>query len=86
MKEENIEDYAIPVHQSLMEKKMLFGIGEKAFYSILIFTVILAAMVSIYCIGIGIAILLICRRLCRKEPMLLEFLFENFSQKDTYIG
>ena len=86
MKEEDITDYAIPVHQSLMEKKMLFGIGEKAFYTILIFTVILATMVSIYCIGIGILALLICRRLCKNEPMLLEFLFENLSQQDIYIG
>ncbi len=86
MKEEDITDYAIPVHQSLMEKKMLFGIGEKAFYTILIFTIILATMVSIYCIGIGILALLICRRLCKNEPMLLEFLFENLSQQDIYIG
>ncbi|MCQ2596551.1 MAG: VirB3 family type IV secretion system protein [Treponema sp.] len=86
MKDENIADYSIPVHQSLMEKKVLFGIGEKAFYTILICTIILASLVSIYCIGIGIAALLICRRVCKNEQMLLEFLFENFNQQDKYIG
>lgn len=80
------EDYSIPVHNSLMEKRQLFGIGEKAFYAILFFTLILASLVSIYCIGIGIVALLICRRLCKNEPLLIDFLFENLMQQDIYEG
>ena len=87
MKEdEDITDYSLPVHTSLMEKQVLFGIGEKAFYAILMVTVILCAMVSIYCIGIGIIALIICRVLCKKEPFLLDFLFENLTQQDIYEG
>lgn len=80
------EDYSLPVHTSLMEKKQLLGIGPSAFYTILFITTILTALVSFYCIGIGIVAVLICRRLCKKEPMLIEFLFENLMQQDIYEG
>ena len=80
------EDYSLPVHTALMEKKQLFGVGEKAFYGILFITLILASLVSIYCIGIGIIALIICRRLCKNEPMLIDFLFENLMQQDIYEG
>ncbi len=85
-KDEDITDFAMPVHQSLMEKKVLFGIGDKAFYTILMITILLASMVSVYCIGIGVLAVIICRRICKNEPYLLEFLFENFTQQDFYIG
>lgn len=84
--EDDITNYALPVHQALMEKKVLFGVGEPAFYTILIVTIILTSLVSIYCIGIGILALIICRRICRDDPMLLDFLIENFGQQDIYIG
>ena len=80
------EDYSLPVHTSLMEKKMLLGVGTTAFYAILFVTVMLAALVSVYCIGIGIIALLVCRRLCKNEPLLMEFLFENLMQQDVYEG
>lgn len=86
MVEENITDYGLQVHTSLLEKQVLMGVGEKAFYIILLITIILASLVSIYCIGIGIIALLICRRLCKNEPFLLDFLFENLSEQDIYIG
>ena len=80
------EDYSLSVHTSLMEKPQLFGIGNKAFYAILFVTLILASLVSIYCIGIGIVALLVCRRLCKNEPLLIDFLFENLMQQDIYEG
>lgn len=85
-KKDEYENYAIPVHQSLLEKKVLFGIGEKAFYTILLITIILASAVSIYCIGIGILAVIICQRICKNDSYLLDFLFENFNQQDIYIG
>ncbi len=79
-------DYSQPVHTSLMEKKQLLGIGPVAFYAILFITLILTALVNFYCIGIGILAILICRRLCKNEPMLIDFLFENLMQQDIYEG
>lgn len=37
---DDYEDYSQPVHVSLMEKKLFFGIGEKAFYIIGFITLI----------------------------------------------
>lgn len=85
-KSEDITDYALPVHTSLMTKKQLMGIGDKAFYSILLITLVLTAMVSIYCIGIGIVATIICRKLCKNEPMLIDFLLDNLMQQDIYEG
>ena len=83
---DDYSDYALPVYNSLMQKKQLFGIGDKAFYLILMITIILASMVSVYCIGLGILSVIICRRLCKNEPMLLDFLFDNLMQNDIYEG
>lgn len=80
------EDYSLPVHTSLMEKKQLMGIGSKAFYAILFVTLILSALISFYCIGIGIVAVIICRKLCKNEPMLIDFIFENLMQQDIYEG
>ena len=82
----DIEEYSLPVHTSLMEKKQLLGIGSKAFYAILFVTIILTSFISFYCIGIGIVAVLICRRLCKNEPMLIDFLSENLMQQDIYEG
>lgn len=75
-----------PVYKALLEKPRIFGIGEPAFYGILIFTVLLMSTVSIYCIGIGILCLIICRILCKKEPYMIDFLVKDITQQDFYEG
>lgn len=75
-----------PVYVSAAQKQRMFGIGEKAFYGITLLTVILMSMVSFYCLGIGIALLAIARILCKKEPLLMDFLVETLSQQDFYEG
>lgn len=75
-----------PVYTSVLAKPRIFGIGEKAFYGIVIFTVIMMSMVSVFCICIGIVILVVLRLLCRKEPLLVDFLIENISDSDFYEG
>ena len=84
--EESVTDYSVPVHKSLMERHMLFGIGELPFYGILVVTVILACLVSPYCILLGVAAVMVCRLLCKKEPQLLEFIIQNMSVHDVYRG
>lgn len=75
-----------PVYASVMTKPRIFGIGEKAFYGIVVLTVVLMSMVSVFCIGIGIIMLVVLRLLCRKEPLLVDFLIENISESDFYEG
>ena len=52
--EEDYEAYSVPVHVSLMEKRMFFGIGEKAFYVIGFITLLLCALTNIYAISVVI--------------------------------
>lgn len=84
--EEDFDDYAVPVHGSLTVKRLFFGIGEKAFYLIGFITLILCALTSIYAIGVGVFGILVCRLICRKDPMTIEFALENLMQKDIYEG
>ena len=83
---DSYEDYSCPVHTSIAEKKQMFGIGEKAFYFILILTVILASMISVYFIAFGVVSVIICRRLCKNEPLFIEFIFDFLQQQDIYEG
>ena len=80
------EDFSRPVHVSLMENKLFFGIGEKAFYVIGFITLIICALTNIYAIVIGIAGIIICRIICKKDPLTIDFALENLMQKDVYEG
>lgn len=86
MEEDKASDYAHAVHQSLLERPQLFGIGEKFFYGIIMVTVLLCALISFWCLGIGLVALLVCKKLCKKESLFLEFLAQNMQQHDTYAG
>ena len=83
---DDYEDSSQPVHVSLMEKKLFFGIGEKAFYIIGFITLIICALTTIYAIVIGIVGILICRIICKKDPLTIDFALENLMQKDVYEG
>lgn len=82
----NLGQFAAPVHQSLMEKNVLFGIGSMPFYIIIMVTILLCSMVSVFCIFVGLLAFFICRLICKKEPMLLEFIIQNLNVKDVYRG
>lgn len=84
--EDSLLDYQLPVYTSLMEKHVFFGIGETAFYLIAILTIILMSLLSIYCIIIGVLAIFVCKIICKNEPQLLEFLFQNLLQSKIYAG
>ena len=79
-------DYSLPVHRSLMEKKVFFGIGRKAFMVIMIFTAILASITNFIAFGVGIVAIFICRALCKEEPYLIDFVVETLGQRSSYNG
>lgn len=83
---DSLLDYQVPVYTSLLEKNVFFGIGETAFYLIAVLTIILMSLLSFYCILIGIIAILICKMLCKKEPMFLEFTFQSLMQAKMYAG
>lgn len=80
------QNYSLPVHRSLMEKKVFFGIGRKAFLAIMIFTAILASMTNFLAFGVGIIAVFVCRALCKNEPYLIDFVIETLRQQSHYNG
>ncbi len=84
--EENLMDYAAPVHKSLMAHHSFFGVGETAFYIIAGITLMLVTMLSLWCVIIGIVAFFICRLICKDEPLLLDFLIENLFIQNFYRG
>ena len=86
MKEDLTDDYSLPVRKSLMEQDVMFGIGQTAFFVIFMITVILVASLGLYFIIFGVIAFFVCRLLCRKDSMTIEFLFQNLSERDFYRG
>ena len=85
-KEEFVSDYSLPVRKSLMEQSVLFGIGQTAFFAIFMVTVILVASFGLYFCVFGVLAFFVCRLLCRKDSMTIEFLFQNLAESDFYRG
>ena len=80
------EDFSVPVHISLMEKNVMFGIGTTVFCVIMMVTVMLMALVNASCVLIGVILLLVCRQVCKKDKLMLEFMFQNMGFRDLYWG
>ena len=83
---DSIDDYSIPVRKSLMEQDVMFGIGQTAFFVIFMVTVLFVASFGLYFVIFGIIAFFVCRILCRKDSMTIEFLFQNLSERDFYRG
>jgi type IV secretory pathway VirB3-like protein len=79
-------NYSFPVHVSLMEKSVMFGVGTTVFCVIMMVTVVLMAMVSASCVLLGVVMLLVCRQVCKKDNLTLEFMFQNLGVQDVYRG
>jgi len=84
--EDSVVNYSLPTHKSLMQKWTFLGIGQTAFLVIVMVSIILASMLSIYCILLGVVAFFVCRALCKNEPQRMEFIFQNLGQQDIYLG
>ena len=80
----SIIDYTTPVYRSLMEPDLIMGVGAEILLGIIVVTVILATLVSIWCISIGVFALVFCNIISKKDPYLLKILFSNLLQSDFY--
>jgi type IV secretory pathway TrbD component len=81
-----LSDYSVPVHRSLQEPDAAFGVGTTALLLVFTGTIVLSSLVSIWCILLGAAALIVLRALCREDPFLVDILIENLFQKDRYEG
>jgi type IV secretory pathway VirB3-like protein len=82
----DLASYAIPIHKSLLEPDLVFGIGSTALLLILSVTILLSVLASLWFVLVGIAVLIIFRQICKSDPFLTEILLDTLSVRDTYQG
>ncbi len=76
----SLYEYSSPVHRVLLEPNQLMKIGVMPAMIILILTIVLMNIVSIWCCFIGIILYVIARLLCKNDPYMLTILFERLTQ------
>lgn len=85
MEEEvTVYDFSTPIHRVLLEPNQMLGIGMVPAMLILVLTIILMNMVSIWCFPVGIVLFVVSRILCKKDPYMLTILFERIMQPSIW--
>lgn len=85
MEEEvTVYDFSTPIHRVLLEPNQMLGIGMVPAMLILVLTIILMNMVSIWCFPVGIVLFIVSRILCKKDPYMLTILFERIMQPSIW--
>ncbi|MBD5448044.1 MAG: type VI secretion protein [Treponema sp.] len=79
-----VYDFATPVHRVLLEPNQMFGIGMTPAMLILVLTIVLMNMVSVWCFPVGIVLFIVARLLCRKDPYMLTILFDRLMQPSIW--
>ena len=85
MEEEvTVYDFTSPIHRVLLEPNQLMGIGMIPAMFILIITILLMNLVSIWTFPVGLILFLVCRALCKKDPYMLTILFDRLTQPSIW--
>ena len=77
MEDYSLYDYSTPVHKVLLEPNQLLGIGITPAILILVLTIVLMNLVSIWCCVIGIFLYVAGKMICKNDPYALLILFER---------
>ncbi len=77
-------DYSTPVHRVLLEPNQLMKIGLLPAMFILVFTIVLMNIVSIWCIFVGVVLYIVARILCKSDPYMLTILFDRLFQPNIW--
>lgn len=81
---DSVLNYACPIHKSLLQDNVSFGIGVIPAMLIFVITIILMRLVSMFCIFVGFSIFMIAKIATSKDPHLLEELFERLMISNIY--
>ena len=84
MEKDSVLNYASPIHKSLLQNDVDFGIGIIPAVLIVIITIILMRLVNIYCMFVGFVLFVVAKFATRKEPHFLEELFERLLTSNIY--
>ena len=84
MEEISVFDYSTPVHKVLLEPNLLLGIGLTPAMLIMVVTIVLMNLVSIWCVAIGIFLYAAARMVCKNDPYALTVLFDRLMAPDIW--
>ena len=84
MEEISVYDYSTPVHKVLLEANLLLGIGLTPAILIMVLTIVLMNIVSVWCVSIGIFLYVAARIVCKNDPYALTVLFDRLLAPDVW--
>ena len=74
----------MPVHRVLLQPNVVLGIGIAPAMVILVLTIVLMNMVSVWCFPIGIVLFAAAKMLCKDDPYMMTILFDRLMQPNLW--
>lgn len=84
MDEVSVYDYSTPVHRVLLEPNLLAGIGVIPAMLILVITIVLMNVISIWCAIVGIFLFVVAKMICKNDPYALTVIFDRLMVPDIW--
>ncbi len=84
LEEISVYDYSTPVHRVLLEPNLLLGIGIMPAMLILVLTIVLMNVVSIWCVIIGVFLYVGAKMICKNDPYALTVIFDRLMAPDIW--
>lgn len=84
MDEVSVYDYSTPVHRVLLEPNLLLGIGIIPAMLILVLTIVLMNIVSIWCVIVGVFMYVAAKMVCKNDPYALTVVFDRLMVPDIW--
>lgn len=82
----SVRDYSVPVHRSLMQRDLVLGIPALGMLILLLVGVFTMYILKQYYFGVVLAALYVTMRIMtKKDPYLIDILFEHVNQKDFLV-
>ena len=82
--EPTLYDYAVPVHRVLLQPNVVLGIGISPAMVILVLTIVLMNLVSVWCFPVGIVLFVAAKMLCKDDPYMMTILFDRLMQPNLW--
>ena len=80
----SIFDFTTSVHRVLLVPNLLAGIGAVPAILILVITIILMNLISIWCAAAGILLFISGKMICKNDPYALTVIFDRLMVPDIW--
>lgn len=84
MDELNVFDFSTSVHRVLLVPNLLAGIGVIPAMLILVLTIVLMNIVSIWCVIVGVFLFVAAKMVCKNDPYALTVIFDRLMVPDIW--